>query len=149
MFEAKTIMKTEVVTVKRQTPIYEAINLLVENDITGLPVVNDDMTLAGIVSEKDVLGLLSHLDALMVVPDLKDSVASVEDFMTKDVVSFDKNDDLLDICECLIENSFRRVPITFGGKVVGIISRRDIVGFILEMRDKDKSGVLHHGSISR
>ncbi len=149
MFEAKTIMKTDVFTVKRQTPIYEAINLLVENDITGLPVVNDDMTLAGIVSEKDCLSLLSHLDALMVIGDLKDSVASVEDFMTKDVVSFDKNDDLLDICECLIDNSFRRVPITSGGKVVGIISRRDIVGFILKMRENDKSGVLQHSNTSQ
>jgi CBS domain-containing protein len=139
MFEAKTVMKTDVFTVKRQTPIYEAIELLVENHITGLPVVNDDMTLAGIVTEKDVLRLLSNLDDLMVVPDLKDSAAAVEDFMTKDVVSFDQNDDLLDICECLIDNSFRRVPITSMGRVVGIISRRDVVVFILKMRDKDKS----------
>ena len=146
MFEARTIMKTDVFTVKRQTPIYEAIELLVENQITGLPVVNDDMTLAGIVSEKDVLRLLSNLDALMVVPDLKDSVAAVEDFMTKDVVSFDKDDDLLDICECLIDNSFRRVPVTSGGKVVGIISRRDIVGFVLKMRNKDKSQDAQHCS---
>jgi CBS domain-containing protein len=149
MFEAKTVMKTDVFTVKRQTPIYEAIELLVENHITGLPVVNDDMTLAGIVTEKDVLKLLSNLDVLMVVPDLKDSVAAVEDFMTKDVVSFDQNDDLFDICECLIDNSFRRVPVTSGGKVVGIISRRDVVGFILKMRDKDKSEDAHRCGVSR
>ncbi len=149
MFEAKTVMKTDVFTVKRQTPIYEAIKLLVENHITGLPVVNDDMTLAGIVTEKDVLGLLSNLDALMVVPDLKGSVAAVEDFMTKDVVSFDQNDDLLDICECLIDNSFRKVPITSGGRVVGIISRRDVVGFVLKMRDKDKSEDAQRCSVSR
>ena len=149
MFEAETIMKTDVFTVKRQMPIYEAIELLVENQITGLPVVNDDMTLAGIVSEKDVLSLLSNLDDLMVIPDLKDSVATVEDFMTQEVVSFDKNDDLLDICECLIDNNFRRVPITSGGKVVGIISRRDVVGFVLKMRDKDKSEAAQHFSIGR
>ena len=149
MFEAKTIMKTDVFTVKRQTPIYEAVKLLAENHITGLPVVNDDMTLAGVVTEKDVLRLLSDLDVLMVVPDLKDSVAAVEDFMTKDVVSFDQDDDLLDICEYLIDNSFRRVPVTSGGKVVGIISRRDIVGFILKMRNKDKSEDAHRCDISR
>ena len=146
MFEAETAMKTEVFTVKRQTPIYEAIKLLTENHITGLPVVNDDMVLVGVVTEKDVLNLLSNLDALMVVPDLKHSVAAVEDFMTKDVVSFDENDDLLDICECLIDNSFRRVPVTSGGKVVGIISRRDIVGFVLKMRNKDKSQDAQHCS---
>ena len=149
MLEAKTIMKTDVFTVKRQTPIYKAIRLLATYQITGLPVVNDDMTLAGIITEKDVLGLLSNLDALMAVPDLKDSVAVVEDFMTKDVISFDENDDLLDICECLIDNSFRRVPITSGGKVVGIISRRDIVGFILKIRDKDKSEDAQRCDVSR
>jgi CBS domain-containing protein len=139
MFEANTIMETNVLTVTRETPIYEAIKILSENDITGLPVVNDDMTLAGVVSEKDVLHLLSNLDNLMVVPELKDSVASVEDFMTKDVVSFDQEDDLFDICECLIDNNFRRVPITSKGKVVGIISRRDVVAFVLKMRKKDKA----------
>ena len=149
MLEAKIIMKTNVFTVKKQTPIYEAIKLLATYQITGLPVVNDDMTLAGVISEKDVLRLLSDLDTLMVVPDLKDSVAAVEDFMTKDVVSFNQNDDLLDICECLINNSFRRVPITSGGKVVGIISRRDIMEFILKMREKDKSEDAHRCGISR
>ena len=47
----------ERITVKRQTPIYEAIGIMVENNITGLPVANDDMTLADIISEKDVLEL--------------------------------------------------------------------------------------------
>ena len=62
MFKAKEIMKTEVVTVKRKTGTYEAIRILVENNITGLPVVNDDMTLAGIISEKDVLRLLYDME---------------------------------------------------------------------------------------
>ena len=123
MFETKAIMQTSVITVKTQTPIYEAIEVLVENDITGLPVVNDDMTLVGIISEKDVLNLLS---------DLKDNSAKVEDFMTKQVVAFDQDEDLIAICECLIKNHFRRVPILSEGKLVGIISRRDIIKYILE-----------------
>ena len=62
MFKVKEIMKTNVMTVKRKTEIYEAINILVENNITGLPVVNDDMTVAGIISEKDVLRLLYDME---------------------------------------------------------------------------------------
>jgi len=62
MFKVKEIMKTDLLTVKRKTEIYEAINILVENNITGLPVVNDDMTAAGIISEKDVLKLLYDME---------------------------------------------------------------------------------------
>jgi CBS domain-containing protein len=123
MFETKAIMTTDVITVKKQTTIGQAIETLVDNDITGLPVVNDDMTLAGIISEKDVLGLLS---------DLEDDSAKVEDFMTGDVVSFDQDEDLIAICECLVNSPFRRVPITAEEKLVGVISRKDIIKYILE-----------------
>jgi CBS domain-containing protein len=123
MFETKAIMTTDVITVKKQTTIGQAIEILVDNDITGLPVVNDDMTLAGIISEKDVLGLLS---------DLEDDSAKVEDFMTRDVVSFDQDEDLIAICECLVNSPFRRVPIAAEGKLVGVISRKDIIKYILE-----------------
>ncbi len=62
MFDTKTVMTTDVIAVKRHTPIGRVVEILVDNDITGLPVVNDDMTLAGIISEKDVLGLLTDLE---------------------------------------------------------------------------------------
>ena len=123
MFDTKKIMKTDVITVMRQTPVYEAIEILLDNNITGLPVVNDDGTIAGIISEKDVLVLLS---------DLKDGSARVENFMTEKVVSFDWEDDLIAICECLINSNFRRVPITTRGKLAGIISRKDLIKYILE-----------------
>lgn len=123
MFETKTIMTTDVISVKREIPIGRAIEILVENDITGLPVVEDDMTLVGIVSEKDVLHLLS---------DLEDDSAKVEDFMTTDIVSFDEDEDIIAICECLVNSHFRRVPIVSDGKLVGIVSRKDIIRYILE-----------------
>ncbi len=130
MFIAKTIMTTNVISVKRQTEIYEAIRTLSEHNITGLPVVNDDMSIAGIITEKDVLNLLY---------DVKSKRGKVEDFMTKGVVSFNEDDSLIDITECLIKNSFRRVPIITEGKLVGIISRKDIIEYILKLRNKDKA----------
>ena len=141
MLEAKTVMKTTLITVKKDTPIYDAIDLLSKNRITGLPVINDDMTLAGIVSEKDVLSLLDELDNLLMIDELKDSTATVDDFMTKDVVSFDAEEDLFDVCDCLIENNFRRVPITSEGKLVGIITRGDIVAYILKLRSMEKEAL--------
>ncbi len=132
MFKAKTVMTTNVISVNRQTQIYEAIKILVENNITGLPVVHDDMTLAGVLSEKDVLNLLYNTE---------DKPGSVEDFMTKDPVCFNVDDSLIDIAECFIKNNFRRVPIVAEGKLAGIISRKDIIAYILKLRHKDKAAV--------
>lgn len=130
MFKAKTVMTTNVISVNRETEIYEAIRTLVENNITGLPVVNDDMSIVGIITEKDMLQLLY---------DVNNQSAKVEDFMTKGVVSFNEDDNLIDITECLIKNNFRRVPVTAGGKLVGIISRKDIIAYILKLRHRDKT----------
>jgi CBS domain-containing protein len=123
MFETQAFMTSEIITVRRDTPISQAIEIFLENDVTGLPVVDDDMTLAGIISEKDVLNLLfdSNIES-----------AKVEDFMTKDIVSFEQDEDFLTICECLINNNFRRVPILADGKLVGIISRKDIIKYLFE-----------------
>jgi CBS domain-containing protein len=132
MFKATTIMTTDVISVKRNTDIYDAIGALVENNITGLPVVNDDMSIAGIISEKDVLRLLY---------DAEDKPGKVEHYMTEDVISFDQNDSLIDIADSLINNHFRRVPITAEGKLVGIVSRKDIIAYILKLRHKDKTCV--------
>ena len=76
MFEIKSFMTSDVITVKKDTPINNAIEILLEKDITGLPVVEDDMTLIGVISEKDILSVLY---------DSKNDSAKVEDFMTKGV----------------------------------------------------------------
>ena len=123
MYETKDIMTTDVITVSRHTPICDAAEILLKNDVTGLPVVDDDMTLVGIITEKDVLKLLSAAE--------NDS-ATVDEFMTNDVVSFEEETDLIAICECLIKSDFRRVPIVSQGKLTGIISRKDIIKYILE-----------------
>lgn len=132
MFKAKDVMKTDLTTVDRHTPIHEAIRILVENNITGLPVVNDDMSLAGIISEKDMLELLYNIE---------DKPGNVEDFMTREVVCFDQEDSLIDITESFMAGNYRRVPIVADGRLVGIISRKDVISYILKLRHKDKAAV--------
>jgi CBS domain-containing protein len=130
IFKAKNIMATDIAYVKKDTPIYDAIGIMIEKNITGLPVVNDDMSIAGIISEKDVLRLLYDVDQ---------TPGNVEDFMTKGTVIFNEDDSVIDIAECFIKNNFRRVVITSGGKLTGIVSRKDIIKIILHLRHKDKS----------
>jgi len=123
VFKAEDIMTTDVVTVGRQTPIYEAVQTLLETGVTGLPVVEDDMTLVGMITEKDVLKLL---------PAWIDELATVEQFMSDSVVSFEADTNLIEICECLIQSHFRRVAIVSQGRLSGVISRKDLIKYILE-----------------
>ena len=128
MFQIENIMTKDVVTVKKETAIRETINIMVENNITGLPVVDDQMQLVGVISEKDIMMLLY---------DVGSRTGKVKDFMTRNVVSFDQEDSLADVCDCLLKNHFRRVPIVAGPnkKLVGIISRKNIVQSIFQYQD--------------
>jgi len=120
---AKDVMKSGLLTVRTSTLIYEAMEILATKNVTGLPVVDDYMNLLGIVSEKDILKLLYD-------PNAKPGL--VKDYMTTDVVGFDRNTSLFEICHCLVNNNFRRVPILDNGKLVGIISRTDIMAYIMK-----------------
>jgi CBS domain-containing protein len=121
-------MTKDVVTVKKTTPIFDALELIAEHDISGVPVVDDDMTLIGVLSEKDVITLLDTPE--------DDEEKTVNDYMTQPALYFDEEEELLDICDFLKKNVFRRVPITSKGKLVGIISIRDVIEFILRLRGK-------------
>jgi len=125
MLKAKDIMTKHVFSVKPDSPIFEALKLIASYGISGLPVVDDDMTLIGIVSEKDVLSLFYDND---------DDEITVSDFMTQPPLYFDEDESLLDVCDFLKKNVFRRVPITSKGKLVGIISIRDVIEYILQLR---------------
>jgi CBS domain-containing protein len=133
MLKAKDIMTTNVVCVKRQTPIYEAAELLIGNDITGMPVVEDDMTLIGIVSEKDLLRLVYAGE--------DEKNGTVEAFMTQPAACYKDNDSLTTIIDFMLINYFRRVPVTSkDGKLVGIISRPDVLKYILQLKRAEAAG---------
>ena len=138
MLKAKDIMTEDVLTVNRNAPLYDAIQMLVEHEITGLPVVDDDGAMVGIISEKDMLKELYDVD---------DKNGRVEDFMTRVVTTFDHDDSVLDICNCFIRSPFRRVPILDNGKVVGIISRADIINYILKLKKSDTPQVSAAGGM--
>jgi CBS domain-containing protein len=125
MFTAQDIMTKNVITVTRDTPIRKAMEIMVREEISGLPVVGEDMTLVGVLSEKDVVGLLYDRDSL--------ESKKVSNFMTERATSFDKGDSVVDVCDFLAKNVFRRVPVTSKGRVVGIISIPDIVKYILTL----------------
>ena len=132
MLKAKDIMTTNVVSVTKDTPIYEAMELLIENEITGMPVVDEEMNLIGVITEKDCLRLFYG--------DEEEQNKTVRYFMTQPAVHYNENDRLRTICDFMMINYFRRIPVTTkNGKVVGILSRPDVIKYILEQRPVEKA----------
>ncbi len=129
MLTAKDVMNGDVIAVKKNTSILRAMELMLEKKISGMPVVEDDMTLVGVITEMDVVNLAYNI--IYDAGNLDNK--RVRHFMTERVVSFDKDDNLFDVCDFLAKNLFRRVPITSAGKVVGIISVPDIIKYILQV----------------
>jgi len=121
---AEQIMTSNVVTVDAGTSIIRAMELLLRHSISGLPVVDADGKLVGIITEHDLMNLAFSGDA---------GSAKVKDAMTTDVVSYGPDAGLATLVNCFAGSRFRRVPIVAGKKVVGIVSRRDILRELLAM----------------
>ena len=100
-----------------------------------MPVVDDDMLLVGIISEKDLLRLLHTHEA--------EKDKTVEDFMTEPAIFFQENESLEDICDLMIANQFRRVPVTSAsrkGHLVGVVSRPDVLKCIIRLNHSQTVG---------
>ncbi len=132
MLKAKDVMTADAISVKETTPILEAVALMAKHDISGMPVVEDDNTLVGVLSEKDVIVLFYN--------NKEDEKKTVGDFMTQPPIYFDAEDSLKDVCDFLVKNIFRRVPITSKNKLVGIISVRDVLETVLKRKQQSSEG---------
>ena len=130
MLKVEDVMTRNVITVKQDTPIYEAMAVMRTNDITGMPVIDDDMNLVGVITEKDVLSLFGS--------EKDENKTTVGSFMTRPAVSYRGDESLQSVCDFMIVNYFRRVPVVSKkGNLVGIISRPDIIDYIIEQRQQN------------
>jgi CBS-domain-containing membrane protein len=125
--KAADIMTTNVVTAKKDLVLTDVIALLLRWHISAMPVVDDDNKMIGIVSEIDLVNMTFDGNA-------RDT--TVEEVMTTNIVSFGPEADLADMVHSFSKNHLRRVPIVKGGKVVGIVSRRDILREMLRRYDR-------------
>jgi len=120
---AQDVMTAHLYTVMADTPIPDAIELLIEHRISGLPVVDAQQRLLGMLTEKDMLRVLYEEPG---------HVRTVSDLMTRELRTFQTDDPLEIVADCLMANHFRRVPVLSGDKLVGLISRADLMATILE-----------------
>lgn len=119
----RRVMKTQLVVAKAEMPLATAVRLLIDHRISGLPVTDDDRRIVGVLTEKDLLGLYAADGECRVVADL----------MTRNPRCIHVDAPLVDVFDCLMSNSFRRVLIHDDGRLVGIVSRADVLPAILDV----------------
>lgn len=128
---AKDIMSTPVITVSPETRLKRLAALLVHREIGAVPVVDQREELVGIVSETDLVPLES-------TPDPRSGIVSPRwrrfrvprtagDLMMRDVVALPEEADVAEVAHLMLEKRVRHIPIVQDKRVVGIVSRRDLL----------------------
>jgi CBS domain-containing protein len=133
-------MVTNLVTLSPETEVFEAIETLLRNQISGAPVVDADGRYHGVFSERSSISLLLA-SAYEGTP-----LCQIEAFIDRDVPTIEPETDLFAIAQKFLTATTRRLPVLEGGRLVGQISRRDVLkaaNKLLEMRPTEGSNVLY------
>ena len=133
---AKDIMTTSVVTISPEVEIAEAARILLENRISAVPVVDKAGSIQGMLSEGDLMRRAecgSHRSWwLSLLADKtriyeRDRGTRAKDVMTREVVSIDPETTISDVARILESKGIKRVPVIHNGRLVGIVSRADVL----------------------
>jgi len=124
MLTAADCMAEKLITIHQDASLDEAISLLLSHRISGMPVVGDNGELMGVISEQDCLK--SFVESKY----HNTPIASVKDAMSKEVASVGSDTDVLTIAELFSKNAYRRLPVLKNSRLVGQVSRRDVLSVI-------------------
>lgn len=105
--------------------IMKAVDNLLRHKVTGAPVVDSDGRLLGIITETDLLKLLTQG-----IHGQPPTEATVADYMSTDVVTVPQTADIYYVAGIFLNNKFRRIPVVEDGKIVGAITRYDLLRVI-------------------
>lgn len=150
------VMTTDVVTATLGASFKQLVELMIEHRVSGIPIVDDERRLLGIVTEADLVdkqaygdrreGVLGALHDAMFGPSLdvakKAWALSASGLMTETVYTADPDDEVRDVARRLLERSIKRMPVVDrDGHLVGIVSRRDLLAAFARPDDEIKRDV--------
>jgi CBS domain-containing protein len=135
------VMTSQVVTATQQTTVQDAAKLMINNRISGLPIVDGDRQLVGIVTEGDLLRRTEtgterqrsrwsewfSPNSRLAAEYIKSHARRLADIITRDVVSVTELATLGEIADLMQTRCIKRVPVLHDGKLVGIVSRADLL----------------------
>jgi len=141
---------SDVITVKPDDTVQDVAGLLLVNSISAVPVVDASGKMVGIVSEGDLLRRVENRTAherpwwlkllmgreLLAAEFIKEYARKVADIMTRDVISAQPATPVVDIASLLERHRIKRVPIVQNGKIVGIVSRANLIQVLAVCRNK-------------
>lgn len=123
----RDFMATKLVTLRPEMSIHDAIAVLLKHHISGAPVVDAGQRLVGILSEKDCLRVVAsgafHTSA----------AGMVEEYMSREVQTVDPETDVFRVADMFLSRSFRRLPVVENGRLIGQVSRRDVLNASLRI----------------
>ena len=141
MMTIRDVMTTPVVGVRPETPLREVAQLLIDHRISGLPVVNEDGTVVGIVSEADFLikeqgaDAVRHRRLAWILGESRESrsqlakVAALTagEAMTAPAITVSSNCRMAEAAAIMTSHRVNRLPVVEDGRLVGIVTRADLV----------------------
>ncbi|MFV8823245.1 CBS domain-containing protein [Thauera sp. WH-2] len=117
---------------KSDTNLLKAVHTLLKHGLSGAPVVDDNSRLIGFLSEKDCLK--AALDASY----FRREEGTVQDFMSRDLTSISGDASLIDAIQLFLSKHYRCLPVCEGSRLVGQISRRDILRGLEKVRNEER-----------
>jgi CBS domain-containing protein len=127
MLTASDIMTESLVTISPDASITEAIDLLIGKAISGLPVVD---------SQGHLIGVITEFAMLAMVYDHEVRNQTVGQHMTREVITVNVDDPISRIADLCIVHRVRRLPVMRDGKLVGLIARRDVLTALYQDSEK-------------
>ena len=144
----KDIMIRDVTSVLTNCKLIDLIEILSRHKITGIPVVNHNQEVVGFISQHDIikatlpnyLGIINSgsilCEFIQLSKNLKEySQHPIEEFMRKNVVTIDEDDNEVLAADLLIRNKIQRLPVLRGGKLVGVVTLTDICRVLIEKNE--------------
>ena len=130
-YSIKEFMAKELITFQLDTPIEAAMESFLTKKISGAPVLDKQGNLVGVLSEKDCMKTLFEATYY------NNLGGFVNEYMSTDLKTINIHDTLSNVADQFIRSRFRRFPVVEGEKLVGQISRRDVLRAIVKLSNEE------------